>query len=131
MRELKFRVYDKTKQKMFDVMCFYSNEQVEYRDGFTIVKLNKNDGDDFVVIQYTGFEDKNGKEIYEGDIVRYNDEYTAVVAWKHTGFVLELLDDKKTITIVLWCDIESREKIEVIGNIYENLELVILLSDDI
>ena len=39
--------------------------------------------------------DKNKKEIYEGDIVRYNDKLTGVVVWKYRGFVLELLNRKK------------------------------------
>ena len=79
--------------------------------------------------QYTGFKDKNTKEIYGGDIVRCNDEYCAVVVWKQDGFLLDFLINKKNIPS-LWYNAENSEKIEVIGNIYENPELTILLSDD-
>ncbi len=44
---------------------------------------------------FTSAKDKDNREIYERDIVRYNDKYTGVIVWKHTGFVLELLNDKK------------------------------------
>ncbi len=128
IEELKFRVYDKKKKQMFDVMCLYSNGQLEYRDGLAVVKLNKNDCNDFVVMQYTGFKDKNTKEIYEGDIVRCNDEYCAVVIWKRDGFLLDSITRKNIPS--LWYNAENSEKIEVIGNIYENPELTILLSDD-
>jgi len=78
---------------------------------------------------FIGAKDKNGREIYEGDIVRYNDKLTGVVVWKYTGFVLELLNRKKS-PILLWYDVDTKDNIEVIGNIYENPELIILLSDD-
>ena len=79
--------------------------------------------------QYTGSKDKNNKEIYEGDIVRYNNKHTGVIVWKYTGFALELFNGEKS-TIILWYDIDNRDNIEVVGNIYENPELTILLSDD-
>jgi len=79
--------------------------------------------------QYTGSKDKNNKEIYEGDIVRYSDKHTGVIVWKYTGFVLELLNREKS-TIILWYDVDKRDNIEVVGNIYENPELTVLLSDD-
>ena len=79
--------------------------------------------------QYTDSNDKNKKEIYEGDIIRYNDKLTGVVVWKYTGFVLELLNRKKS-PILLWYDVDTEDNIEVIGNIHENPELIILLSDD-
>ena len=79
--------------------------------------------------QYTEYNDKNRKEIYEGDIVRCNDEYYAVVIWKRDGFILDFLDDMGCI-LSLQYNAERSDKIEVIGNIYENPELTVLLSDD-
>ncbi len=79
--------------------------------------------------QYTGFKDKNRKEIYEDDIVRCNDCSCAVVIWERDGFVLDFFDDMKNI-YSLWYNAENSEKIEVIGNIYENPELIVLLSED-
>jgi len=81
-------------------------------------------------MQYTGVKDKNNKEIYEGDIVKYNDKLTGVIVWKYIGFVLELFNKKKS-TIILWYDIDNRDNIEVLGNIYENPELVVFLHEEV
>jgi len=79
--------------------------------------------------QYTEYNDKNRKEIYEGDIVRCNDEYYAVIIWKRDGFILDFLDNMGCIPSLQY-NAERSDKIEVIGNIYENPELTVLLSDD-
>lgn len=74
---------------------------------------------DFELMQYTGLKDKNGKEIYEGDIIAFP-TYKTVIEWsdKHAAYKP-------------WCEymeghdnIEEGEPIEVIGNIYENPELL-------
>jgi len=78
--------------------------------------------------QYTGRKDKNGKEIYEGDIVRYSDGYTAVVVWKDTGFGLEFIEQVENPRT--WYYLPNGDVLEILGNIYENPELIVLLSDD-
>jgi len=127
--DIKIRVWDIKNKRMKEVMCFYSTEQVEYRDNLSIISLNKRQGDRFVLMRYTGFKDKNKKEIYEGDIVRCNDCSCAVVVWRKDGFALDFLDNAKELPS-LWYNAENNEKIEVVGNIYENPELTVLLSDD-
>ena len=125
MRELKFRAYD-GKKMIDDVIPASETSIIELYDryewGETEVKA---------VEQYTGLKDKNGKEIYEGDIVSEEFEY----AGKKT----------KTIWQVRWCDDEcafelhyvsgfevddcslvsdDEENCEIIGNIHENTDLL-------
>jgi len=82
------------------------------------------------LMQYTGLKDKNGKEIYEGDILRtfdYENQPTFIVEWRsehacfgmywpgNTGYMKGIgYDNRRT----------SWDNIEIIGNIYENIELL-------
>lgn len=72
--------------------------------------------------QYTGLDDKNGKEIYEGDIlksIQWNDIY--LVKYIGTAFYLCRKGNKGFNKITTW---NNAEKSEVIGNIYDNPELL-------
>lgn len=72
--------------------------------------------------QYTGLHDKNGKEIYEGDIVKikYRDEDIGKVIYEHNGFSIDVTNMNKNYGRVSFVN----NFIEVIGNIYEDIELL-------
>ena len=109
MREIKFRTWCPIDKKM--VKPWTIQEAMSYKGD------NYHDEDTFM--QYTGLKDKNGKEIYEGDVVR-----------KH----LQAIDEKKwcialevDVHFDCYCDCTSSDKhlsYEIIGNIYENPELL-------
>lgn len=74
--------------------------------------------EDYIVMQCTGLKDKNGKLIYEGDLVKDDHDAWHYVKWVYDSWQLfPCTQNNYTIGIV-------DDEIEVIGNIYENKELL-------
>lgn len=74
-----------------------------------------------VLMQCTGLKDKNGKLIYEGDIVKFKTELFGKpkqIIWNECHYILK-------DTFIILCDMEIKQfGLEIIGNIYENKELL-------
>ena len=126
-REIKFRVW--------------SESDKEYRTGRRLVELlvklstsvtgipatvYNDEGDEFIIEQYTGLKDKNDVEIYEGDIITagysmgHLDGEPAVVRWDEGMAKWEVYIPKEKETASLGMCFG----IEVVGNIHENPELL-------
>lgn len=118
MREIKFRVWDKINKEMFNVEIMDFQERKVYKDTVSYRKFN-----DIELMQYTGLKDKNGKEIYEGDILSNgNDEKPYKVVFENGSFRAEFKGDFEEYSFDL-IDVVA-QGCEVVGNIYENPELI-------
>lgn len=109
---------------VFDGLSFdYENERNGEEDIGVNNLYDEHDRqiEEFVLMQYTGLHDKNEKECYEGDIV-FDDYEHFEVKWKIDGFVAENVEDVKDIRP--FGEIAEGQLFEIVGNIYENPELL-------
>ena len=121
-REIKFRAWDKKHNCWDDDFaihadgCLYQPAKARWDISDIAVETAY---DELEIMQFTGLKDKNGKEIYEGDIVSCADVIVAVT-WKDAGFHIITNESQGASMFV-----QDRAKhFEVIGNIYSNPELL-------
>ncbi len=126
-RDIKFRIWDIENKEMLEVQeldfepTFYGGRIAirpdQYNDYFNT--------EDMILMQYTGLHDKNGKEIYEGDIVGI--DYLSYIV---TGVVTYSTKDAMYILTNTNSIADENEplgdykNLEVIGNTYDNPELL-------
>lgn len=124
----KFRAWDKYFKEMVQVNALVLDEQVikvTYKNG----NIAKEDVKEYELMQSTGLEDKNNKEIFEGDIVRMRNPRDRrqigmfQVVRVANSPMLGLLDKKLTTEIFNPYE-HMRNYYEIIGNIHENPELL-------
>ena len=140
-REIKFRAWDKTEKRM------KQPESLCHLDG----ELSKNIHSSLIPLQFTGLYDKNGKEIYEGDVISThiplaeaekalhdlhvataNPDFQILIAeivFREGTLAFELkrlnrVDDLKGCPLRTFYTHNEVASLEVIGNIYENPELL-------
>jgi len=131
MREIKFRAWD-TVKKRFDYEPIVMDGKVydlDSFDGFVGFSEGR-----MILQQYTGLKDKNGKEIYEGDILQFvtfnydgsdNGLEIGYVDWEEaaTAYVIrEKIGDEEARW--LYVVLANDDEVEVIGNIWDNPELL-------
>lgn len=130
MREFKFRAWDDEVKKMYSpedleqpsvkddikktIYCYLSYGVLQIYD------FREEDPIQFVPMQSTGWFDKNQTEIYEGDIVQMeNTIYQVIWSEEISGFILLSTDG-----VIMMGGDYIADEIEIIGNVYENQELI-------
>ena len=149
---LKFRAWHKTREELGEVKRIRFDDEGNVS---TVLVVDKSFGaniyiDKIELMQSTGLHDKNGKEIFEGDVLKFNDEWAE---YCHEGYVDGSVEGINFVEVVrgeacfefgktkypessLFIRMEDEHltfaelikskdfELEIIGNIYENLELL-------
>jgi hypothetical protein len=128
MREIKFRAWLKEDEKMANVETMdFTDKSIQYLKRSEIINvyiLRRESFDDVELMQYTGLKDKNGKEIYEGDILFFRDENMKyIVVWQDAAFIIKSIEIRKYSEKMYWLD-DTEICCEIVGNIYENKKLL-------
>lgn len=124
MREYLFRAWLKDTQEMIEVKSIHlSTKKIMY--GFSGRYYYGNTScsfDDCELMQFTGLTDKNNKKVFEGDIVKVNGVATATVIYNETDacYAFDYGPEGKPLIV----ELVDEHSVEVIGNIYENPELI-------
>ena len=118
MRELKFKTWDRKEKEM------YPAERLA--DWTLIIEEERYD-----ILQFTGLLDKNGKEIYEGDVVKtvirtidgHDHKESGEVKWNYNDLAYDIVRSREKGDFQHLFKSSGRT-VEVIGNIYENPDLL-------
>lgn len=136
MREIKFRVWNDLLKNYLpgDSVCILPNGDIVLYNLAAMMTAYRRPSDmlegENIIEQFTGLKDKNGKDIYEGDICSFaskTGKHTGVVEWSGdlASFGLRIVKNNFLYT---FSDLDTMgvnlDTLEVIGNIHENPELM-------
>lgn len=117
----KFRAWLKNDKEIIDVdeIHWFNGELDIIGDYITFVRK----ADEIELMQSTGLKDKNGKEIFEGDILKSN-KYITSVFYERGAYCVKFCRTTNTTVTMNVISFIEKYKTKVIGNIYENPELL-------
>ena len=135
MRPIKYRAWDKETKEMREITglhFFESGKLSSISYDSTGGEVQDIDVKFFEVMQFTGLKDKNGKMIWEGDILEYDGETCKhcnkllydghkpyVITWKDAEFSCDEINSENFMATCIW-----PTSMKIIGNIYENKDLL-------
>jgi uncharacterized phage protein (TIGR01671 family) len=132
MRELKFRAWDKENRHMIQDSPVSMASIMRDRVRKAIDQNGTPIGAQYVIMQWTGLKDKNGKEIYEGDALRVinpngEEDNPCIVEWDGRGCCYPYEPQggygDYDISSIGWA-MDSEFEFEIIGNVHEHTELL-------
>ena len=138
-RDLKFRCWNTV------ILCWIDKVETAITLSGNVIRMrpdryfNAVNEDENILMQFTGLKDKNGKEVWEGDILKVHiftqelgeslgvregeKEFIAEICYQELGLWLQG-DTEEEGGYILWFNGMHEESLEVIGNIFENPELL-------
>ena len=121
MNNLKFRAWDKKHKEMFEVIKIEFNPNIIYmakKPSWVVIRTEN----EIELMQSTGLKDKNGVEIYEGDIIDVGTRipFLNKIQRDEETLYLKLVPLDKRWTESYFTNFEDKSRYEVVGNIYED-----------